>query len=174
MPYPLSRMQSHEKALFGELNLHEPDSMVMDYVRDGMGYVKKKLWPVLEKIKGYRPFKEPDYIMQKDDMSPNTPAATLSYFDPISRLYKKVLIVSKDLARYPMDAIRHIIGHEEGHIAEGLGGDLYSEAMNDKNLVDAHYAMGDYETAKHIEQHSGYLQRLYGLARSLGRIFCCQ
>jgi len=156
----------HTSNLYGGMSL-EKDPEILNYVKKGLNYTKEKVWPFLRKFKGYGRFKGPDEIYVTDALPHNSPAATITTRGWFGRL-KKILVVSKDIMKYPLGFVYKIIlPHESGHISENISGDLVSEAINDKNLVDIYNRTGDFRTANDIKTHSGYLHKLYGLYRSL-------
>lgn len=141
-------------------------------VKQGLEYVKKRVWPWLQKLKGYGKFREPDDIYVSDELDQGKPAVTVLKRDSFGRI-KKYLVVSKDILLFPWKMIEYILAHESGHISQGIGGNLVDEAVNDKNLADVYKAKGEKEMARLIETHSGYLNRLYGLFRKISSPFSC-
>lgn len=135
------------------------DPLIIEKVKESMRNVKNKIWPVLQKIKGYGKLEEPDEIYVAENLPPNKPAATLFTRDWLGRV-KKYLIVSKDIIYFPKKLVEYIIGHELTHTSEKASGDLVSEAIIDKNLKDAYEKIGDREGSKIVERFSGYLNNL--------------
>lgn len=142
------------------------DPLVIARVKQGLEYVKEKVWPWLQKLKGYGKFKWPDDIYVSDDLGENKPAATIFKKSWLGRI-KKYLVVSKDILYFPRKLVEYVLAHEAGHFSENVGGSLLEEAMNDKNLKDVYEAKGEKGMARLIERTSGYLNKLYGL---LGKI----
>ncbi len=135
------------------------DQFVIKRVKESMKNVKNKIWPVLQKIKGYGKLKEPDEIYVAN-LPPNKPAATLFAKDWLGRI-KKYLIVSKDIIHFPKKLLEYVVGHELTHISENVSGDFISEASIDKNLENAYRIIGDEEGSKTVKRFSGYLNKLY-------------
>ncbi|MEM5790654.1 MAG: hypothetical protein QXP77_01220 [Candidatus Aenigmatarchaeota archaeon] len=154
--FPVKNFQDQ---LYQKIEVYK-DPLIIGKVKESMNNVKNRIWPVLQKIKGYGKFKEPDDIYVTDDLPKDKPAATLFAKDWLGRV-KKYLIVSKDVIHYPKKLLEYIIGHESTHASENVSGDLVSEASIDKNLKDAYERIGDREGSKVVERFSGYLNKFY-------------
>ena len=164
MLFPVRTLQA---SLYPEQEIRRyKDPSIIKIIKKELKYVKEKVWPWLQKLKGYGKFKWPDDIYVSDNLPQNVPAMTMFKKDWLGRI-KKYLVVSKDILLYPIELIRHALLHEGIHTSRNVPGDLISEIGIDKTLVDVYRRMGDERTARMVEKHSGYLSKLYGL---LGKI----